>query len=278
MSANPSWYDVLDVDATASADEIRAAWKSAIAELDPTDRRFRVLNQAAEVLLDPESRAEYDQSIEPAPESEPTPDVATVTRPQVTGGAEPGRSVEGGSPSAGTRPPATLDAEPEGSAANPLPAWILAALGVVLAALIGLCVWQFVTMPPSDEEVAEATGDAQAAAEKAAVAILSYDYRSLDDDEARAASYMTEEYKKEKYDPLFAVIRENSEETKTILSTEVVGSSIVRSGDDRVQIFLFINMPTLKADLTEPEIYRNQVTMTMEKVGDAWLVDELETS
>ena len=40
----------------ASADEIRAAWKTGIADLDPTDRRFRVLNQAAEVLLDPASQ------------------------------------------------------------------------------------------------------------------------------------------------------------------------------------------------------------------------------
>ena len=46
-------YDVLDVAPTATADEIRTAWRSAVADLDPTDRRFRAYNQAAEVLLDP---------------------------------------------------------------------------------------------------------------------------------------------------------------------------------------------------------------------------------
>ena len=61
MSApTPSWYDLLGVEPDATAGEIRAAWKTAIADLDPCDRRFRMLNQAAEVLLDPRSRAAYD--------------------------------------------------------------------------------------------------------------------------------------------------------------------------------------------------------------------------
>ncbi len=57
MSAGPNWYDVLDVEPTAGTDEIRAAWRSAIADLTPADRRFRLYNQAAEVLLDDEQRA-----------------------------------------------------------------------------------------------------------------------------------------------------------------------------------------------------------------------------
>ena len=58
-----SLYDLLDVDRDATADEIRAAWKAAIADLDPSDRRFRAYNQAAEVLLDPERRAAYDAEL-----------------------------------------------------------------------------------------------------------------------------------------------------------------------------------------------------------------------
>ena len=42
-AVSPSWYDLLDVDPDATDDEIRAAWKAAIADLDPADRRFRLL-------------------------------------------------------------------------------------------------------------------------------------------------------------------------------------------------------------------------------------------
>ena len=75
MSA-PNWYDVLDVDSSATTDEIRAAWRDAIADLTPADRRFRLYNQAAEVLLDPEQRAAHDaelarQADQPEPAVEP---------------------------------------------------------------------------------------------------------------------------------------------------------------------------------------------------------------
>ena len=59
-TVTPSWYDVLDIELGATEAEVRAAWKSAIADLEPTDRRFRLLNQAAEVLLDRDRRAAYD--------------------------------------------------------------------------------------------------------------------------------------------------------------------------------------------------------------------------
>ncbi len=68
MSA--SWYDVLGVDEHASPAEIRTAWKDSIADLSPGDRKFRVCNEAAEVLLDPERRAAYDAELGIAPAAE----------------------------------------------------------------------------------------------------------------------------------------------------------------------------------------------------------------
>ncbi len=54
------WYELLGVAPDASPDEIRVAWKSAVTGLDPTDRTFRIFNQAGEVLLDPARRAAFD--------------------------------------------------------------------------------------------------------------------------------------------------------------------------------------------------------------------------
>jgi Mce-associated membrane protein len=59
----PSWYDVLGVDDDATTDEIRSAWQEAVAGLDPTDRRFKQRNRAAEVLLDPDRRAAHDREL-----------------------------------------------------------------------------------------------------------------------------------------------------------------------------------------------------------------------
>jgi len=252
---SPSWYDLLGVSPSASSDEIRAAWKDAIADLDPSDRRFRVLNEAAEVLLDPTRRAEYDASLPGPPEpipaavSEPTPAATETSEP--TGGATLARSRRG------------------------IPGWVLGAVAALTAAVVVLAVWLY--NQPSDAAIRDATSEAQGAAERAVVTILAYDYRTMDEDQAAAGALMTPEYRK-KYDQLFAVLKENAPETKTIVSVEpVVASGIVRSGDERVQVLVFVNRPTTNAQSKEPRIFRDQVTLTMEKVGEDWLVDNLIT-
>ena len=62
------------------------------------------------------------------------------------------------------------------------------------------------------------------------------------------------------------------------MTADVVASGIVRSGSDRVQVLVFVNRPTLRADKTEPTVFRDQVVMTMEKSGDDWLVANMDTN
>ncbi|TQL70491.1 Mce-associated membrane protein [Nocardioides albertanoniae] len=84
---SPTWYDLLDVEPDAATSDIRAAWKSAIADLDPTDRRFRRLNDAAAVLLDEDKRAAYDAELaerEDAAADEVTEDDSEDAAPEDT--------------------------------------------------------------------------------------------------------------------------------------------------------------------------------------------------
>ena len=39
-----------------------------------------------------------------------------------------------------------------------------------------------------------------------------------------------------------------------------------------------VNRPTLRKDKTEPEVFRDQVVLTMAKSGDQWLVDDMDTN
>lgn len=272
---SPSWYDLLGVAPTASSDEIRAAWKDAIADLDPTDRRFRVLNEAAEVLLDPTRRAEYDREIAPTPDPAPTP----PTRQKLTGRAKQGRSISDVSGESHGEPQPripTHDEQDSRTKRRPnIPGWVLATVAALTAGMVVLAAWLY--NQPADAEIRDATSEAQGAAERAAVTILAYDYRTMDEDQAEAGALMTPEYRKE-YDKLFALLEENAPETKTVVTVEpVVASGIVRSGNDRVQVLVFVNRPTTNAQNPEPRIFRDQVTLTMEQVGEDWLVDDLTT-
>ncbi len=134
---------------------------------------------------------------------------------------------------------------------------------------------------PSDASVADATRSAQAAAERAIVPILSYDAAHLDQDQQAAEGFMTADYRRQ-YDKLFEVIKANAPKTGTVVSAQVVASGIVRSGDDRVSVLLFVDRPTTNKQTGngsgEPVVYKDQVTVTLQKVGDDWLVDDLVTS
>jgi Mce-associated membrane protein len=258
----PTWYDLLGVEPDASADEIRAAWKAAIADLDPGDRKFRALNEAAEVLLDVQKRSEYDASLEPEPAEQTQEALPT------DGSGETEAQLEA--------PDTTQDEQDSRTTAKPsVPAWLLAALALVVAALLAFA--GYLVTQPSDDTVADATGEAQGAAEQAATTILAYDYRHLDDDQKAADELMTPAYQK-KYDALFAQIAANAPEVKAIVTVDVVASGIVRSGADRVQVLVFVNRPTLRADSAEPTVFRDQVVLTMVKAGDDWLVDDMDTN
>ena len=137
-----------------------------------------------------------------------------------------------------------------------------------------------VATAPSDASVADATRQAQSSAERAIVPILSYDASrsgDLDEDQRAAEGFMTADYRDE-YAKLFEVIKANAPETGTKVSAEVVASGIVRSGDDRVAVLVFVNRPTTNKQVKEPVVYKDQVTVTMQRVGDDWLVDDLVTS
>ena len=53
-----------------------------------------------------------------------------------------------------------------------------------------------------------------------------------------------------------------------MVTAEVVASGIVRSGDDRVSVLVFVNRPTTNKQVKDPVVYKDQVTVTMQQVGD----------
>ena len=253
---SPSWYDLLGVHPDASADEIRAAWRAQIADLDPTDRRFAVLNQAAEVLLDPASRAVYDAELAAAV-AEPDPEPEDQIDDEPAPDTEP-------APAAPTRSGRTV------------PGWLLAAVGLITLAVVAVTavVW---SQEPSSASVETDTRAAQAAAERAVVPILSYDARNLDTSKAAAQPYLTSDFREE-YDKLFdGIIAENAPSTGTVLEASLIRSGVVRSGEDRVQVFALVDQTRTNKKFTEPQVYKNWVTITMEKVDGDWLVASLDT-
>lgn len=250
MSTAPSWYDLLGVGPDADAEEVRAAWRAAIADLDPTDRRFGPLNRAAEVLLDPDRRAAYDGELaahqpEPQPGSETEPETGPETGPGATG-------------------------------RRPVPGWLLIGVGMAALLVAGAAAVVAATVP-SDRAVEDASTQARVAAERAIVSILSYDAARLDESQAAAQAHLTGDYRRE-YDKLFdGVIAANAPSTGTVVRAELVRSGLVRADEARAQILLLVDQIRTNKSQKRPVVYKNWVTVTMEKVDGDWLVAGLET-
>ena len=176
-----------------------------------------------------------------------------------------------------------------------MPGWVLATLGVVAVAAVAIAV--ILGAQGSPAKVVQGTAQlaggsevtrieepalaAQAAAKEAVVPVLSYDYRHLDEDQAAADRYLTDSYRsgKQGYDNTFeTLVKGPAKETQTVVTTKVVGSAIVRADAERVQVLLLIDQPRTNKSSPTPQVFQNQVTLTMEKVGSRWLVDDLSTN
>ncbi|MDQ4111141.1 MAG: J domain-containing protein [Actinomycetota bacterium] len=297
---SPTWYDLLDVEPDAATDDIRAAWKSAIADLDPTDRRFRTLNEAAAVLLDEAKRAAYDAELaaleeasveDEDPEADETADVEGEVAVVASDDEEPD-----------DEEPEAEESAAAGRTLPVLPTWALVAAGALaLAAVVAAGVVFFgqeKVATVSNNNVTTSTvqgavgkqiarnhkllveeqgAEALEAAKKAAVPLLSYDYSKMDESKSKAHAVMTKDYR-EDYDRLFAVLVDNVPETKTVVKTLApVDAGVIRVSEDTVQILVLVDRQVTNAQRSTPIGYQEYAMLTMAKVGDEWLVDKVET-
>jgi Mce-associated membrane protein len=263
-------YAVLGVDRDASADQIRAAWKNAVADMDPTDPKLNVFNQAGAVLLDPAKRKKYDAelaavSVEERPDrgaagsevaEAPVPDLAAGNQPKAAPAAASG---------------------PRG-----VPSWLLALLAVLTVAAVLAAI--FAAGPLGKALPARGVPDSQQrlvdaadAAEKAAVPVLSYDYRHLAQDEKAATARMTSSFRK-KYEQTFTLIEQNAPQAEAVVAVKVLGSAVSRASEKRVDVLLFVDRPTTKKGSKEPVVFRDQVTFSMRLVDGEWLVNDMRTT
>ncbi len=289
MSAN--LYDLLNVDETASTDEIRAAWKAAIADLDPTERRFRAFNDAAGVLLDDDRRATYDAELAEARAAEEAADEVAVASGTADDEADPtgdeadptddeavvaGSSPRVGAGSAGAGGPSTA-------------ALVAAAVAAVLAA--ALAVW-VMTMPgargaDAPGEVAErgarqerAAVSAEGAAEKMVAPVLSYNHETMAADLERASAFMTETMAG-KQASAWPELTKEAEAQKIVVEAQVAGTALTRIDPDgeRATVVVYIDQYVAK-DEGEPFVLKMWATLSLVKASgseEQWLLDDLCT-
>lgn len=281
---NPTWYDVLGVPRDASSAEVKAAWRSSTDKFEPGSGsgQFRMFNEAADVLLDPDRRAAYDASLD-APPGASSPPATTTDDPPTSAPVAPAATEPAGESRpakvkrARARKPRAAAGAPASRRAVALTALlaVLTVAAIVAAVVLGLQVRR-------DAGVADARDQAPAAAERAAKAVFSYDYRTLPTDRERAKNYLSPAFAA-KYLKNFDALATQKDGTaglavqsKAVVKASVLGSGVVDAQDGVARVLVYVNLTSTKAG-GDPQIFQNRVSMTMEKSGNRWLVDGVNT-
>lgn len=286
MSTN--LYDLLDVEESATEDQIRAAWKAAIADLDPTERRFRAYSDAAGVLLDADKRAAYDAELvaeraaaAAAAEKTTTAKQAKTDRPPAAA-AEP--EDDEAEPVAPAAPVAPGERRAPGTAA-------LVAAGIAAVLSVVLAIW-LATLPGArgDESAKDraernvalerAALDAEGAAEQMVAPVLSYNHKTMAADLERLRGHMTDAMA-EKQAAGWPELTKEAEAQQVVVEAKSAGAALTRVDRTgrRATVVVFIDQYVTKAD-KDPFVLRMWATFSLVKASGSasrWLLDDLCT-
>ncbi|GGP10660.1 hypothetical protein LDL08_27805 [Nonomuraea glycinis] len=125
-----------------------------------------------------------------------------------------------------------------------------------------------------------AGAEAMAAAKAVAPDLLSYDYRTIEQDLARAAGHTTGALTSH-YKELSGTLVAKAKAERTVQTTSVAAVAVERAEPGRVEVLMFVNTGTVKkiAGKAEPQqqVSQNRARFVMIEQGSRWLVADLST-
>jgi Mce-associated membrane protein len=169
---------------------------------------------------------------------------------------------------------ASADSEESGTARR-RPRLLTAVLGLLLVAgLVAASVlgWQY----QEGQRAQEARGEALAAARKAAPVVLSYDYRHLDRDFARARTRLTGKFHDQYRKTTTSVVAPTAEKYHGVVKATVATASVVSASPDKVVVLLFVNQVTRSTQVSGSRVDLNRVRMTMSRTSEGWKVSAVD--
>lgn len=151
---------------------------------------------------------------------------------------------------------------------------MLLALALALAVMTA-GVWTLYQRVQYAERTAAARTAAVQAARSHAEELLSYDYRTFASDVSEARADATGKFRTDYLRTVQKLVGPQAKKYEVVVRARVVGASVMRARPARAVTLLFVNQATQSNRVKGTKIDRNRVKMTLEKVGDRWLVSDL---
>jgi len=152
------------------------------------------------------------------------------------------------------------------------------ALSLVACVLTALVVVDLLLIRATRREEADlsAQQSALSRAEKLVPTLLSYDYRSLDADLARARLTTTGDFRTD-FDELLAdVVRPKAASRKVTTSAVIADAGVISGTDERVELLLFVTQTSTSSKRKAPSVTGSRLEVRMVKTPDGWLISALD--
>ncbi|MFE0329790.1 hypothetical protein ACWEWI_05655 [Streptomyces sp. NPDC003753] len=152
---------------------------------------------------------------------------------------------------------------------------LTAALCVVLVAgLVAVAVlgWQYREGRRADQ----ARSQALTAAKEAAPIVLSYDYRHLDQDFARARGRLTGGFRDQYLKTTKTVVGPTAAKYHGVVKATVAAASVVSAAPDKAVVLLFVNQTTQSTQVPGSRLDLNRVRMTLTRTSTGWKVSAVD--
>ncbi|MDH2427091.1 hypothetical protein [Sphaerisporangium sp. TRM90804] len=153
---------------------------------------------------------------------------------------------------------------------------LLGLLAVALGFLVATAHLRLRELRHSERAAAEAL----AAARTYAPDMLSYDYRTIEADLARARGYATGSLSVH-YGELAGVLGPAARRQQTVQQAVVAAAAVESATAERVQVLLFMNMGTTKVlpgeRQPQKQVVQNRARFVLVRGDEQWLVSELST-
>ncbi|MGH8894716.1 MAG: hypothetical protein ACRDWY_15650 [Actinomycetes bacterium] len=172
-----------------------------------------------------------------------------------------------------SEPPAE---RPERRLRRPVRADAVLLVALVLVIVLAVTAGLLAVRARGEDRAERARAQGLAAAEAHAVTLLSYDHRHLDRDFARARDVLTGPFADDYATTTKKVVRPSALEVKAVVTAEVAASSVVRAGENRTVVLLFVDQTTTSTRLDGPKVDLNRVRLTMRRTGGEWLVSGVD--
>lgn len=148
---------------------------------------------------------------------------------------------------------------------------VIPVLALLLAAGAGFLRWEYSTR----NDAAVARTQSVQAARDATLAVLTYKADTVDQDFAASRQYLTGEFQDAYTQLVNAVIIPGAKEKKISATAQIAAAASVSATADHAVVLVFVNQ-TLEMVGYSPTTTPSSVRVTLDKVGDRWLISGLD--